>query len=109
MNTVAEPEVERASWALAAAFFGVGDVVTTTLGLVAFGVVEGNPTAAMVLDHAGLFGMVAAKVVVVAILFGIYAVSPRDIRFAVPVTLATVGTVIVGWNIAVIAVAAGIV
>lgn len=102
----ANPETERQTWALAAAMFGVGDVATTTLGLIAFDVVEGNPAAGLILSEAGLVGMVVAKVAVVAILLGIYVESPRDIRFAIPVTLAIMGTVIVGWNIAVITVAA---
>ncbi|QSG07773.1 putative membrane protein [Halapricum desulfuricans] len=85
-------------------FYGVGDVVTTTVGLGMEGLTEAGPLLAFLieqydLDVAATF--VAAVGVKAAFLGGCYAVwkrLPRPQCVSVPLGLSLVGIPVTAWN-----------
>lgn len=85
-------------WLLAVALFGVGDVVTTTVGLGLAGVREIGPLTAILLDQYGLWSMLVTKSLVLGGFYLLWRHSPREYRVGVPLGLALLGAVVVGWN-----------
>ncbi|QSG02187.1 DUF5658 family protein [Natranaeroarchaeum sulfidigenes] len=101
-------EAESALWVLAIAFYGVGDLVSTIVGLW-LGATEGNPLPAALVDAAP--GLVGAAVVLtvwkVLVLAGFVLLARRlrsIHRLVVPGTLAVLGVVVVAWNTTVLVV-----
>lgn len=99
-------DTEYALWVLAIAFYGVGDLVSTIVGLW-LGATEGNPLPAALVDAAP--GLVGAAVVLTVwkalVLAGFVLIARRlrpTYRIIVPVTLAVLGVVVVAWNTAVL-------
>lgn len=90
------------AWLGVALFFVVGDLATTYTGF-AVGAVEAHPTADAVIAAAGIVGVVAAKVFVVAVVWVFYH-RARAYPTALPYTLAAYGIVITAWNTAVVTV-----
>lgn len=93
---------ERVSWLFAIAFYAVGDVVSTVLGLWA-GATEGNPVPAAVIDALpGLFSVAVVmtlwKAFVVLALVRLARRLPSRYRFVVPAAVALLGIVVVAWN-----------
>ncbi|WP_435364539.1 hypothetical protein [Haloarchaeobius sp. DYHT-AS-18] len=64
-------------WSLAVLTWGVGDTVTTWMGIRHPYAFESVPINSWAMEHAGILGLVAIKVVVLASLLVIYRVSPR--------------------------------
>nr|WP_255475239.1 DUF5658 family protein [Halapricum sp. CBA1109] len=90
---------------LAVLAFGLGDLVTTAVGLTTPGVVEANPFVAAFLGHSVLGALVALKSVSLLIFFAVWWVVPAPHRTGIPLGLATVGIVVTGWNLHVVLVA----
>lgn len=94
----------RLLWAAALASYGVGDLLTTVLGL-ALGAVERHSLAAWLIaetslpETALLLGL--WKLLVLA---GFYLLSSRvgDAEAGVPLGLTVLGSVVVGWNTAIV-------
>lgn len=93
-----EREFERL-WLLAAATYGVGDVVTS-VALIWFSatVREGNPVVRLAVDLGGQAGLVTLKIAVflVCIAVSLYASRAEDddlLYYTPPLVLATVGTI----------------
>lgn len=95
-------DVDRLLWVALVATFVVGDAVTTVYGLRLAGVYESHPVSATVLSASGFVGIIAAKVVVFGIAFGMYRHADDRYKTAIPLSLTVVGSVIVGVNTAVI-------
>jgi len=93
-------------WTLAVAFFAVGDVTTTSVGLGLGRVVEVGPLAAPVVARHGVVAMAALKLVALGCCYLLYRLAPRPHGVGVPLGLATLGALVTGWNVAVVAVAA---
>lgn len=93
---------DEALWAAAGLLFGVGDIVTTNIGLQQDDVHEGNPVAAGVLGLGGTPAMVATKLVVFCAAFWGYRAAPEEYRMGVPLGLALLGAFIVAHNYRVI-------
>jgi hypothetical protein len=98
------PAAFRRAWAVAAATYGVGDVVTT-LAIVQFvpGLVEANPLVSAAMDAYGTPGLVAVKlgVFLAAIAISVDGVRADD-RFtchAPPAALAVVGVGTTAYNL----------
>jgi hypothetical protein len=92
-------------WVVAVLWFGAGDVVTTTLGLGLPGVVERQPLAAWLFEVSPLGGMVALKAAVFGGCYALWRRAPEPYCVGVPLGLATVGLVVVAWNLHVLVLA----
>lgn len=89
-------------WVGALLLYGLGDLVTTTVGLSQQGIAEIGPVAGPVVDAYGTTGLVGLKS---ATLLGSYAAwrlvsGPH--RIGIPLGLVVVGTAVTGWNTAMI-------
>lgn len=92
-------------WLGSLVFFGLGDLLTTSIGLVAVGVVEINPVGASLDRQFGFVAMIALKVGILGACYGLWQVSPRPHRAGIPLGLATVGVLVTAWNLHVLTVA----
>lgn len=90
---------DRTCWALGVAFFGVGDLVTTALGVGAVGLAEANPVAALAIGRHGLLALAALKAVAFAGSYAVWRVLPAPYRVGVPFGLAALGVAVTAWNL----------
>lgn len=86
-------------WLIAIAFFGIGDVVTTAVGLSMAAVHEAGPVTSLFLDQYGLLAMVAVKFAVFGGFYLLWRLAPRHYRVGVPLGLALLGVLVVWWNL----------
>jgi hypothetical protein len=86
-------------WGIALLCFGAGDVVTTTVGLRLAGVVELQPLAARLFRYSTLWGMVILKTAVFSGCYALWRRAPEPYCVGVPLGLATLGVVVVAWNV----------
>lgn len=89
-------------WSAALVLYGVGDTVTTLWGLSTPGVAEGGPVAGPLIEAYGGFALVGIKIVLFAGFFAVWHRLRTPGRVAVPLALICVGTIVTGWNLAVI-------
>jgi uncharacterized membrane protein len=89
-------------WYVAFLTWGVGDIVTTHIGLQEQGIVESNPIAEAIYDAAGTPGMMIVKLLLLLIALEIYRVHPDDYRKGIPIGFALLGIVIVINNVLVL-------
>jgi hypothetical protein len=85
-------------WSVAVLGFGIGDVMTTAVGIHVVGVVELNPLLGGLLGDSVLGTMVAVKLLV---LCGGYLLScrlPRVPALGVPLGLVLLGVSVTVWN-----------
>lgn len=86
-------------WLIAVVFFGIGDVVTTSIGLSMAAVHEVGPVTSLFLDKYGLLAMVVAKLAVLSGSYLLWRLTPNRYRVGVPLGLALLGVVVVWWNL----------
>ena len=98
-------EQEMLLWVGAVLFFGVGDMITTIVGLQFFPVVESGPLAAYVLSEYGMGLLFPLKFGTFALIGGMWAVVPRPHRVGGPLALVVLGILITAWNLAIISIA----
>lgn len=101
-------DLEGSAWVAAILMFGVGDVVTTLVGISAFGAVELSPVAGPVVETIGLWALVPLKAATLVAFYGLFAYTPTDYREGVPLGLSLVGAAAVGWNSVVLVVAGAV-
>jgi len=104
-NTLVGFDDDRLLWGVALFYYGLGDFVTTVVGLQFENVAEVGPIAGPLVAHYGLASLFWLKLVV---LFGFYAVwyaLPRPHSIAVPAALSVTGLAVTAWNLAVISAA----
>ncbi len=89
-------------WHGAVAFFVVGDLATTLVGLQLRTVVEAGPVVAGLVDGYGLGAVLQLKLGVVVGLYVLSRVVPRPHSVGVPLGLCALGVVVTVWNSAVI-------
>ncbi len=85
-------------WVLALLLYGLGDLVTTTVGLGQQGIVEIGPVAGPVIDAYGTPGLVVLKCGTLAGSYAAWRVVPQPHRVGIPLGLAVVGIVVTSWN-----------
>lgn len=85
-------------WVLTVAFYGVGDIVTTVIGIGLSGVVEVGPLAGPLLAEYGVGGLLVLKSLAIAGGYGVWQLLPAPHCAGVPLGLAIVGVVVTGWN-----------
>jgi len=85
-------------WLLAVVCFGIGDLVTTAIGVQTSGVVEAGPVVGPIIAQYGVGGMASFKLLTIGVGFGIWGAMPAPHRVGVPLGLAVVGVTVTGWN-----------
>lgn len=88
-------------WAVAVAFYGVGDLATTFVGLAFESVVEVGPVAALTVYY-GPMACLALKGGSFLACGLLWRAVPKPQRVGVPLGLALLGAVVTAWNLAVI-------
>ena len=89
---------ERSLWVAAFLLYGVGDTVTTFVGLSTAGVAEVGPLAGPLIDAYGRYALLAIKAVTFALFVGLWSVLRPPARTAVPLAMVVVGTAVTAWN-----------
>ncbi|WP_058826875.1 DUF5658 family protein [Haloferax sp. Q22] len=91
-------------WGAAALAYGLGDYVTTVLGVRMAGVQEGNPVVRLISGgDPGPGSFAVLKLVSVALFFATYWVlRPAVARLAVPISLTFLGAVVTVRNVRII-------
>jgi hypothetical protein len=93
---------ERWLWAAALVAYGVGDTVTTMVGVASGKAAEAGPLAGPIVEAFGLGGLIALKIAVLVAFYAIYLLARTPGRVAVPLALALVGGVVTVWNLLVL-------
>jgi len=94
-------------WTLAVAFFIIGDLLTTSVGLSLGQVTEAGPIVEPIVYRYGLPGMVALKLAVVGFAYLAWRLVPDPERVGIPIGLLFVGALVTVWNALVLFVAFG--
>lgn len=89
-------------WVVALLLYGVGDLVTTTVGLGRQGIVEIGPVAGPVVEAYGTLGLVVLKSGTLAGSYAVWRVAPQPQRVGIPLGLMVVGLAVTAWNTAMI-------
>lgn len=93
---------ERVLWIGAFVLYGVGDTVTTFVGLSVGGVAEVGPIAGPAMEAAGPGGLLAVKVAIFATFGAFWSLLITPGRAAIPLALTVVGGLVTAWNLLVI-------
>ena len=89
-------------WVAGVLFFGVGDLLTTVVGLQVGGVTERNVVPALLIGQYGLAGMIGLKLFAFGGCYALWRVVGRPHRLGVPLGLALLGVVVTFWNLRVL-------
>jgi len=91
-------EPQARLWILVIVFFGVGDLVTTMLGLTIGSSTEANPLVAMLVDQYGVFVLLPLKIAMIGGCYVGWRQLPLPHPVVVPLVLALLGIVVTIWN-----------
>lgn len=89
-------------WIIAVLFFGLGDAVTTIVGLRLAAVAEVNPAVAVLTVQSTLGGILVMKSTFIGACYILWKHTPQAHRVGIPLSLATVGVLVTVWNILVL-------
>lgn len=89
-------------WGVAVLFFGIGDVVSTVMGLNAGGLAEVGPLVAPIIAEYGVVSLIWLKVGTFGICYLLWRFTPSPHRLGVPLGLATLGVLVTAWNVSLI-------
>lgn len=92
-------------WSCAIVFFGVGDLVTTTVGLRMKYFVEVGPIVAPLIRDYGIVAMIGLKGFVFVVCYGMWRLVPCPHNVGAPLGLAVLGALLTGWNTTLLALA----
>jgi len=93
---------EQCLWVTAILFFGIGDLVTTSVGIRASHVAETGTLQEPLLQQFGLVSVPGLKLAVFAGFFACWRLIPSPHNIGVPLALTTVGALVTVWNVVVI-------
>jgi hypothetical protein len=93
---------QAALWATGILCFGVGDLLTTVLGLQVDGVTERNAVPAVLIEQYGFAAMVGLKLLAFGGCYVLWRVARRPHRLGVPLGLALLGVAVTLWNLGVL-------
>jgi hypothetical protein len=91
-------DLSRWWWSGALVFYGLGDLLTTALGLQVVPVVEASPVVARAVAASGLWAIVPLKALVFVIAYVLWVAVPRPHNVGVPLGLFAFGLVVTVWN-----------
>lgn len=100
--SAAFPSTAGTVWIVAVLFYGVGDTLTTLVGLQIGGVAEIGPIAGPAMAAYGAAGLVGIKVCIFGAIGILWHLLETPGRLALPLGLAVVGVAVTTWNVAVI-------
>lgn len=89
-------------WLGAVALYGVGDAVTTVVGLSTGRGAEAGPIAAGLIEAHGFAGLLLLKVVTVGLFYLLWRLVRTPGRVAIPAALLVVGAFVTTWNVIVL-------
>lgn len=89
-------------WLVSVLTFGVGDLVTTGVGVSMDSIVEAGPVAAHLLQRHSFAALLFLKVAVLYAAFAVWRVMPRPDRVGIPAGLSLVGLLVSAWNLGVL-------
>lgn len=98
----------RLLWLIGILFFGLGDLLTTSVGLVTGWAAETGPLAAWAITEYGLLTMLPLKLAAFAVAYLLWIGVPDPHRVGVPLALAGLGFVVTLQNILVLTIAASV-
>lgn len=81
-------------WVLVIIFFGLGDLVTTGIGLGFHRVIEVGPVAAIAVDSYGFRALVPMKLLTICLCVALWKVTPPPEDVGVPLGLAALGLLV---------------
>lgn len=87
-----------AVWVVALAFFGLGDLATSVVGLSFDLATEASPVVAALVAAFGLPALVVTKAAVLLICYGGWRLAPTPYGTAIPLCLAAIGVPVTVWN-----------
>lgn len=93
---------KAAWWAAAVLLFGVGDVVTTVVGVETGRAAEASPVVAWLLEQYGPAVMVPLKLFTFGVFYLGWRLFPSPYRLGFPLGLTVVGALATGWNLVVL-------
>jgi hypothetical protein len=88
----------RLLWAFAVGFYGVGDLLTTVVGVSSGRAVEAGPVAAELVGLYGLGAVFPLKVGSLLAFYVLWRLVPDPHAAGVPLGLVLTGAVLTGWN-----------
>lgn len=91
-----------ALWLLAVLTFGLGDILTTIVGLQMNIIVEASPVAAQIIGANGLGFIYVVKLATFVMFYLLWRFSPAPHRIGIPLGLGLLGVVVTTWNLSVI-------
>lgn len=92
-------------WVAAIVFFGIGDLVTTIIGLKVGNVAEVGPVVAPLIDLYGLGILGFLKLGAIGVCYVLWRWIPDPYAVGTPLGLAVLGLLVTGWNILILLVA----
>lgn len=91
-------ESQQTLWVLAVLSYGIGDTVTTAIGLEMSETAEAGPVAATFVDTAGIGGLLTLKLIFFGVsVLGWYVIQSPS-RVAIPLAIAFAGVLVTAWN-----------
>lgn len=107
-QTLSRPEYlpsEPSLWVVSVWFFGVGDLVTTVVGLQVAGATEVGPVLSQ-FGRPGIYvAMVALKVAMFGFCYLLWRFVPEPHCKGAPLGLALLGVTVTAWNLVVVSLA----
>lgn len=88
-------------WILAIVFFGVGDIVSTSVGL-AMGATEMHPFVGAMVEEYVYLAMIPLKAMAFGLCYWLWRTTPADYRIGIPLGLAILGIAVTAWNLHII-------
>lgn len=95
---------EHYLWWSAIVFFGIGDLLTTGVGLQFDQLIEVGPLTAPVIKRYGLAAMIALKALAFACCAAVWWFTPRPYNVGVALGLAVFGVIVTIWNLSLLAI-----
>lgn len=89
-------------WGGAILFFGIGDIVTTLVGLRLEMIVEASPVGAWLVETYGPTAIIPIKSLLLGGFYGLWLLLPRPQNTGIPLALCALGLLITVWNTAVL-------
>lgn len=93
---------DRVLWLVVICFFGIGDLLTTGLGMQSSRVVEAGPVAIQVVHRYGIVGMLGLKLIFIETFYQLWKLLDDPYRVGIPLALSVTGVIITVWNVCVL-------
>ena len=88
----------RFCWPLAVAYYGIGDILTTVIGVGINPVTEIGPVAGPLLQQYGIVAFPVVKLALFTYWYVAWRVVPGPYSLAIPLGLAVGGVLVTVWN-----------